>query len=101
MKYPIYLTLILLFTFLLSLYIFIKLFSNHLTLFFGNMNRKLYIFSTILCVILFLPFVYYINIFKLNHSEIYSIFFNLLIMIVSFILWITSIYYKNNIYKNI
>lgn len=101
MKYPIYITLILLCTFLLSLYIFIKLFNNNLTLFFGNMNRKLYIFSTILCIILFLPFIYYINVVKFNNSKIYSIFFNLLIMIISFILWITSIYYKNSLYRNI
>ena len=101
MKYPIYLTLILLCTFLLSLYIFIKLFNNNLILFFGNMNRKLYIFSTILCIILFLPFIYYINVVKFNNSKIYSIFFNLLIMIISFILWITSIYYKNSLYRNV
>jgi len=99
--YPFYLTLILLFTFILSIYIFVRLFFHNLKLFFGNMNPKLYIISTILCIILFLPFVYYINVVKLSNKDIYSIFFNLLIMIVSFILWIISIYYNKFIYRNL
>jgi hypothetical protein len=99
--YPIYFTIILLFSFIFSLYIFYIYFYNNLSLFFGKMNHSLYITSTIICIILFLPFVYYINTINLGNKNNNFIFSNLFIMILSFTLWMISIYYKNIIFRNL
>jgi hypothetical protein len=97
--YPIYLTLFLLFFFILSLYVFYIYYRNNVKLFIGNINPKLYLLSVILCILLFLPFIYYINIIKLRNNEINQIFINLFLMILGFIMWMISIYYKKVIFR--
>jgi hypothetical protein len=101
--YPIYLTIILLFSFMFSLYIFYIYFYNNLSLFFGKINHSLYTYSTIACIILFLPFFYYINTNTKNigNKNNNLIFINLFIMILSFTLWMISIYYKKFIFRNL
>ena len=101
LQFPIILTFILLIFFLFSLYIFYIYFYNNLTLFFGNINKSLYIYSTILCIILFIPFIYYINIINVGYKNNIRIFIDLFIMILSFTLWMISIYNKNILFRNI
>ena len=99
--YPILFTTILLFFFLFSLYVYYIYFYNNSSMFFGKINKYLYIFSTIICVILFIPFIYYINTNNLGNYNNMSIFIDILIMITSFILWMISIYYKNVLFRNV
>jgi len=101
LQFPINLTFILLIFFIFSLYIFYIYFYNNLMLFFGNMNKSMYIYSSILCIILFIPFIYYINIINLGFKNNTRIFIDLFIMILSFSLWIISIYNKNILFRNI
>ena len=101
LQFPITLTSILLIFFLFSLYIFNIYFYKNLILFFGNINKSLYISSTIICIILFIPFIYYINITNLGYKNNIRIFIDLLIMILSFSLWMISIYNKKVLFRNI
>ena len=101
LQFPITFTLVLLLFFIFSLYIFYIYFHNNFNHFFGNMNKSLYITSTIICIILFLPFVYYINFYNLRYQSNIRIFIDLFIMIFSFILWMISIYYNNTLLRNI
>ena len=101
LQFPITLTSILLFFFIILLYVFYIYFHNNLNIFFGNMNKSLYIYSTIICITLFIPFIYYINITNLGYKNNIRIFIDILIMILSFTLWIISIYNKNILLRNI
>ena len=100
-QFPINLTFILFILFLFLMYIFYTYFYNNSMLFFGNINKSLYIYSTILCIFLFIPFVYYINIINLGYKNNIRIFIDLFIMILSFTLWMISIYHKNVLFRNI
>lgn len=86
---------ILIFFFLFSLYIFYIYFYKNPTLFFGRVNKWLYICSSIMCIILLIPFIY--NTQTINIRT----FIDLFIMILSFIFWIISIYYKNILFRNL
>ena len=99
--YPISLTIILLFFFFISLYIYYIYFYNNSSIFFGKINKMLYICSTIICIILFIPFIYYVNNNNLGDYNNRFIFIDLLVMITSFIFWMISIYYKNFLFRNL
>lgn len=86
---------ILIFLFLFSLYIFYIYFYKNPTLFFGKVNKWLYICSSIMCIILLIPFIY--NTQTINIRT----FIDLFIMILSFIFWMISIYYKNILFRNL
>ena len=78
--------------FIFSLYLFYK---------YNKINNSIYIYSTILCIILFLPFILYINIVNLDKNTEILIFFDLFIIVISFTLWIISIYYKKTLFRNL
>ena len=78
--------------FIFSLYLFYK---------YNKINNSIYIYSTILCIILFLPFILYINIVNLDKNTEILIFFDLFIIVISFTLWIISIYYKKTLFINL
>lgn len=95
MRFPIKYTILLFIAFTLLLYIFNFYYNFNIKKFIGSVNYNLYIYSTILCILFFLIFYYYILI-KTNFTlyTINHIFYNILIMIISTILWITSSYYN-------
>jgi hypothetical protein len=95
MRFPIKYTILLFIAFTLLLYIFNFYYNFNITKFIGRVNYNLYIYSTILCILFFLIFYFYILI-KTDFTlyTINNIFYNILIMIISTTLWIISSYYN-------
>jgi len=90
LKYPLHLTIILSILFCIAIYITI-IYHNNFTIIFKKINSLYYIISTILSIISFLPFFYFINITQLDKYTIYNIFITIFIMLTCFIYWFVYI----------
>jgi hypothetical protein len=95
MKFPFYYTLVLFLTFILLLFVFYINYKINIYKFIGKLNKNLYIYSTILCIIGFLITYYYI-LLKNNFTkyDVNKIFITILLILLCTILWIISSYYK-------
>jgi hypothetical protein len=94
MKFPNHYILLLFVLFLLLIYVFYYFYNFNISLFIGKLNKKLYIYSSIICIFGFLITFYYILIKNdfIKKTTLY-IFISICIMLISTILWIISSYY--------
>jgi hypothetical protein len=100
MKFPLNYIYKLLFFFIILFIIFSLLYKFNIKNFIGKLNYKLYIYSSILCTILFLLFLYILlNKTDLDKNIIDSIYQNILFIIIFSILWVISSKYFINIFN--
>ena len=91
MKFPNHYILLLFILFLILIYVFYYFYNFNVSLFIGKLNKKLYIYSSIICIFGFLITFYYIFIKNdfIKKTTLY-IFITICIMLISTILWIIS-----------
>ena len=81
--------------FLLLIFTFYYFYKFNISNFIGNLNKYIYIYSSIICIIGFCITFYYILIKNdFNESTTINIFYSIFILIISTILWIISSYYN-------
>jgi hypothetical protein len=89
MNFPIYYSILLVISFILLLIIFYSNYKFNISQFIGKLNKKLYIISSIICIISFLLTYYYISIKKdFTKNETIFIFVEILIIILATCGWI-------------
>lgn len=91
MKFPNHYILLLFILFLILIYVFYYFYNFNVSLFIGKLNKKLYIYSSIICIFGFLITFYYIFIKNdfIKKTTLY-IFITICMMLISTILWIIS-----------
>lgn len=86
---------ILFLSFLLLIFTFYYFYKFNISNFIGNLNKYIYIYSSIICIIGFCITFYYILIKNdFNESTTINILYSIFILIISTISWIISSYYN-------
>jgi hypothetical protein len=99
MKFNYFYLFILLLEFIIILYVFLKLYGTNIKKFIPYNLYTVYIYSTFICIITFLLFVYYLLIKNdFLQNTINNIFFSIFCMLLGLGLWIISTYYSKKNY---